>query len=88
MKIYTVSTSPLLTISSFSKGNRDSFQGYKKDVIIKSRSCSSAFDVLASQKSILTHQRQCWRCFQCHKAAMLLMLLKTNLNETWLLVKV
>lgn len=51
MKIYTVSTSPLLTISSFPKGNRDSFQGYNKDVIIKSWSCSSAFDVLASRKS-------------------------------------
>jgi len=86
IKIYIVSTSPLLTISSFPRGNRDSFQGYKKDVIIKSWSCFCAFEVLASRKSILIQQKQLRRCFQCHKAAMFLMLLKTNLTKTWLLV--
>lgn len=34
------------------------------------------------RNSALTHQRQWRRCCECHKAAMLLMLLKTNCTET------
>lgn len=83
MKIYIVRTNPLLTISSFPKGSRDLFQGYKR--------CNYSGMIFfqyfwCAGKS--THQRPWRRCCHCHEAAMLFILLKTNLTETWLLLRV